>query len=77
MTIKELIKQLSTIENQDARVITSGYEGGFCDIENLNLEPVDIALNVNTEWYYGAHERISDVYHEDREKYQIVKAIIL
>jgi hypothetical protein len=77
MNVRELIEKLSTIENQDARIITSGYEGGFCDIENLNLEPVDIALNVNTAWYYGAHERVNDVYHEDREKYQVVKAIIL
>jgi hypothetical protein len=57
--------------------MTSGYEGGFCDIENLNLKPVDMALNVNDAWYYGAHERVNDVYHEDREKYQVVKAIIL
>ena len=77
MTVKQLIEQLSTIENQDARVITSGYEGGFCDIENLNLEPVDIALNVNDEWYYGNHERAEMLIHEDREKYQIVKAIII
>jgi hypothetical protein len=75
MTVKQLIEQLSTIENQDARVITSGYEGGFCDIENLNLEPVDIALNVNDEWYYGKHELAEGRYH--LEKYQIVKAIIL
>ena len=77
MTVNELIESLSKIEDQDAIVMTKGYEGGFDDIENLNLEPIDMALNVNDEWYYGAHERISDVYHEDKEKYQIVKAIIL
>ncbi len=77
MKVRELIQALSKIEDQDAIVMTSGYEGGFCDIENLNLKPVDMALNVNTEWYYGAHERISDVYHEDREKYQVVKAVII
>jgi hypothetical protein len=55
--------------------MTSGYEGGFCDIENLNLEPIDMALNVNDEWYYGAHERAEDRYHLD--KFQVVKAIIL
>ena len=77
MTVKELIESLSKIEDQDAIVMTKGYEGGFDDIENLNLEPIDMALNVNDEWYYGAHETISDVYHEDKEKYQIVKAIIL
>jgi hypothetical protein len=77
MNVRELIEKLSTIENQDARIITSGYEGGFDDIENLNLEPVDIALNVNDEWYYGKHERAEMLLYEDREKYQIVKAIIL
>jgi hypothetical protein len=77
MKVRELIQALSKIEDQDAIVMTSGYEGGFCDIENLNLRPVDMALNVNTEWYYGAHERINDVYHEDREKYQVVKAVII
>jgi hypothetical protein len=73
MTVAELIEKLSTIEDQDAIVMTSGYEGGFCDIENLNLKPVDMALNVNTEWYYGAHERVEDA----RGKYEIVKAIII
>jgi hypothetical protein len=75
MTVKQLIEQLSTIEDQDARVMTSGYEGGFDDVENLNLEPVDMALNVNDEWYYGAHEVAEDRYHLD--KFQVVKAIII
>jgi hypothetical protein len=75
MKVRELIQALSKIEDQDALVMTSGYEGGFCDIENLNLEPIDMALNVNDEWYYGAHERAEDRYHLD--KFQVVKAIIL
>jgi len=76
MTVAELIEKLSQIEDQDARVMTSGYEGGFDDIENLNLELVDMVLNVNDEWYYGNHERAEMLIHEDREKYQIVKAIV-
>jgi len=75
MTVRELVQALGKIEDQDARVMTSGYEGGFDDVENLNLELVDMALNVNDEWYYGAHEVAEDRYHLD--KFQIVKAIIL
>jgi hypothetical protein len=77
MTVAELIEKLSKIENQDALVMTSGYEGGFDDIHKIHPEPIDIALNVNTEWYYGAHERASDVYQINDKDYQIVKAIIL
>jgi aminoglycoside/choline kinase family phosphotransferase len=77
MTVKELIEQLSTIEDQNARVMTNGYEGGYHEISQINPEPMDMALNVNTEWYYGAHEKAENVYHEDREKYESVKAIIL
>lgn len=77
MTVAELIEKLSQIENQDAFIMTKGYEGGHNDVDSINIEPVDVALNVNTEWYYGAHEKISNVYHEDREKYEVVKAIII
>ena len=77
MKVRELIQALSKIEDQDALVMTSGYEGGFCDIENLNLKPVDMALNVHTEWYYGAHETVDSLYDVPNDRYQIVKAIIL
>jgi hypothetical protein len=77
MTVKELIEKLSTIEDQDALVMVSGYEGGYHEISQINPESIDIALNVNTAWYYGEHERAEMLLYEDREKYQIVKAIIL
>ena len=77
MTVTELIEKLSQIEDQDAFIMTPGYEGGYNDVDNINTEPIDVALNVNTAWYYGAHEKISNVYHEDREKYEVVKAIII
>jgi hypothetical protein len=38
---------------------------------------VDIALDVNDEWYYGRHGRIEDVIMNARGEYNIVKAIIL
>ena len=77
MTIKQLIEALSKIEDQDVKVMTRGYEGGYDDVENLITKPIDVALNVNTAWYYGVHERAEMLIYEDREKYQIVKAIII
>ena len=76
MTVKELIEQLSALENQEAIVMTRGYEGGYDDM-NYDIIETDMVLNVNSEWYYGKHERAENVYYEDREKYEIVKAIIL
>ena len=76
MTVAELIEKLSQIENQEALVMTSGYEGGYNDADHDFIE-MDMVLNVNTEWYYGNHERAEMLMYEDREKFQIVKAIIL
>jgi hypothetical protein len=72
MTVAELIEKLSQIENQEALVMTSGYEGGYDDADP-NFVETDMVLNVNSEWYYGKHERAEDVYG----KYESVKAIIL
>ena len=83
MTVRELIESLSKIEDQDIRVIVKGYEGGYDDIvigngiDNNTPAIVNIALDVNDEWYYGRHEMIEDVLIEARKDYHIVKAIIL
>jgi hypothetical protein len=72
MTVAELIEKLSQIENQEALVMTRGYEGGYNDA-GPNFIEIDVVLNVNSEWYYGSHERAENVYG----KYESVKAIIL
>jgi hypothetical protein len=77
MTVKQLIESLSKIEDKEAWIMVNGYEGGYDDVMNINPAPIDIALDVNDEWYYGKHERIEDVLIEARKDYQIVKAIIL
>jgi hypothetical protein len=86
MTVRELIQSLSKIQDQDIRVMVRGYEGGYDDIvigngiDNNTIvipAPIDVALEVNDEWYYGRHERIEDVLIEARKDYHIVKAIIL
>jgi len=55
MTVKQLIEALSKIEDQEAWVMTSGYEGGYNDVMNINPAPIDMALDVNEQWYYGSH----------------------
>ena len=82
MTVKELIESLSKIEDQEVRVMVNGYEGGVDDIvigNGIDNTPaiIHVALDVNTEWYYGRHERVDDMYGATNSEYHIVKAIIL
>ena len=77
MTVKQLIKSLSQIEDQDIRVMVRGYEGGYNDI-NVDTPTIQyMALNVNDEWYYGDHERVEDIMEQDKDRYHIIKAIVL
>ena len=81
MTVRELINSLNTIEDKNnTRVMVRGYEAGYDDIvigNNITPAIVNMALDVNTEWYFGKHEKVDNVYGEDIDKYTIVKAIIL
>lgn len=75
MTVRELIKILEQIEDQEVRVMVKGYEGGVDDIENRIPEIVNIALNVNNKWWDGTHDVVSEDHtYTDKE---IVKGIIL
>lgn len=74
MTVKELIEQLQTLD-PDLHVFTSGYEGGYNDASPI-CKVEDIALEYHKgTWYYGLHEDADEV--RDKEKYTIVKGIIL
>ena len=79
MTVKELIKVLRQIEDQETRVMIRGYEGGYNDVVMIDNTPaiVNVALDVNEEWYYGRHERVDDIDPSSDREYHIVKAIIL
>jgi len=86
MTVRELIQSLSKIQDQDIRVMVRGYEGGVDDIvigngidNNTIVIPAIqyVALDVNTEWYYGRHETVDNIYDGINTNYQVVKAIIL
>jgi hypothetical protein len=75
MTVRELIKVLERIEDQDIRVMVKGYERGVEDIDNITPAIINVALNVNKEWWNGSHEVVSEDHtYTDR---QIVKAIIV
>lgn len=75
MTVKELIESLSKIQDQETRVMVKGYEGGVDDIEDKIPAIVNVALNVNKEWWNGSHEVVSSNHtYTDKE---IVRAIVL
>lgn len=78
MTVRELIESLSKIQDKEIRVMTRGYEGGYDDVIINNTPAIQyVALDVNTEWYYGKHERVDGMYDATNSEYHIVKAIIL
>jgi hypothetical protein len=54
MKVKELIKLLEEVD-QDALVVTRGYEGGVTSDISVRGDLI-ILLNVNDAWYYGEHE---------------------
>jgi hypothetical protein len=57
MTIAELIAALSQFD-PSTPVVARGYEGGYNNV--MQVEPIEIQLNVNRIWYYGAHGRNDD-----------------
>ena len=63
MTVKELIEQLQTL-NQDSRVFVRGYEAGYDDINVVKASR--IVLNVNSVWYYGKHDTLERENRRDR-----------
>ena len=55
LTVAGLIEILKT-HPQDMRVIVSGYEDGYDDIQPSNIRVTSIAINQNIEsWVYGDH----------------------
>ena len=76
MTVRELIEKLQQLD-QDKMIVINGYEGG-CDFPNHTAQ-VKINLDVNTEWYYGAHEYvlpINDEYNPDEWNAYVLEAVL-
>ena len=59
-TVAELIAELQKYP-PNMRVMGPGYEGGLHDIGGT--VEVNVALNINTEWYYGPHEKWDEDMH--------------
>ena len=63
MTVKELIEKLQSLE-PELPIFVNGYEGGCDDL--TDIKEIEVVRDVNSakKWYYGSHEKISDL-HED------------
>jgi hypothetical protein len=72
MKVKWLIEELQKCD-PDMMVVVSGYEGGVDELSKIKR--IDVALNVNTDWYYGKHEEIITV--NDAENKDVVKATVI
>lgn len=53
MNVQQLIEKLSEYP-KDSMVVVNGYEGGVSEVDTLS--GCKLMLNVNSAWYYGAHE---------------------
>ena len=70
MIVKELIEKLQALD-PNLMVVRSGYEGGVNEVDELGV--IEIALDVNDEWYYGSHEPVSDL--DTYEGFKKAKAV--
>ena len=71
MTAQQLIEKLQQFD-PEMRIFVDGYEGGYNDANVSEIR--DIALDVHTDWYYGAHE---DAASDLAKGKVIVKGIVL
>lgn len=75
MKVSQLIEELQKID-PETEVFVKGYEGGYDTIGKIS-DVMDMALDVNKEWYYGAHQKAKKVEVEKVDRYRIVKGIII
>lgn len=58
MRVIDLIERLQQFD-PELPVLVEGYEGGCNDMGNVF--EIDIIRDANSEWYYGAHEKVKDL----------------
>ena len=75
MSLSEYIVRLQSLEAEHGHrhVVVRGYEGGYHSVKDP--ETFDLALDVNTDWYYGEHEKVYE--GDDYSDKVIVPAICL
>jgi hypothetical protein len=69
MTAKELIEILSQFES-DTPVVVRGYEGGYNDVSMVT--PKTMQLNVNDQYYYGAHDCVKGLVVPEKPMTQVI-----
>jgi succinyl-CoA synthetase beta subunit len=70
MTAHQLAHKLLAMP--DVLVTVRGYEGGVDSVESVE-EPKELALNCNSEWYYGKHEYTAEYKpFDDKVKVQAI-----
>jgi hypothetical protein len=75
MKIKDLIKELKQYD-PEMQVVRSGYEGGVEFVSRLQC--YEVALDVNTEWWYGTHELvIHDLQKQELKDYTKTQAVLI
>jgi hypothetical protein len=75
MKIKDLISELQKLD-PEMQVVKSGYEGGVDFVSRLLC--YEVALDVNTEWWYGKHELVvHDIQREDYKDYEKIQAVYI
>jgi hypothetical protein len=75
MKIKDLIAELQK-EDPEMQVVRSGYEGGVEFVSRVIC--YEVALNVNTDWWYGTHELVvHDVHREEFKNYEKTQAVYI
>jgi hypothetical protein len=65
MNVGQLIEQLKNYP-QDLRVVVSGYEGGYNDVDTF--ENIKIVLDYHEARYYGKHEDVESLYVNNVEQ---------
>jgi hypothetical protein len=72
--VSELIAILKDLD-QEARIVTRGYEGGYLDPDTC--AEMTLVLNVNNAWYYGPHEAETEYNKDEHKDKERVKAYYL
>jgi len=75
MKIKDLIAELQK-HDPEMQAIRAGYEGGVDFVANVTCH--EVALDVNTDWWYGPHEiLLHDLQREELHNYTKTQAVLI
>ena len=76
MTVKEL-RELLKKYPANIRVVVSGYESGWDDVEQKSISKKEVLLNCGKQTYYGKHEELYFVKKEDIAKRKTAEVVAI